>query len=191
MRNMRHRYSCQITILACLGFGCFGPALMSMAQSPSTGRERPLSAELEAGIATRHKQVLDWSRHITGLGHPKYGGYDCLAFAARDGNAKPEWADYMVELGSMGLKGHRDFEMFALPPLVRYLYTYGDRLTSRQRSALLAGLTGTRRNLFAHGTPNHMIMQESSWYLLASISPRPFGPIRTVESTPPRRQWPG
>jgi hypothetical protein len=64
------------------------------------------------------------------------------------------------------------FEMFALPPLVRYLYMYGHCMSEAQKTYLIKGLSGTPRGLFApHGTLNHMILQGSTWYLLAQYFP--------------------
>jgi hypothetical protein len=80
----------------------------------------------------------------------------------------------MARLGEMGLTDTTEplrFEMFSLSPLVRYLYMYGYCMSKEQKEYLLRGLSQTRRRLFAHGTMNHMVLQETSWYLLAQYFP--------------------
>jgi hypothetical protein len=131
----------------------------------------PSPEEIDADIASRRAKLIEWSRYASGRDHPKYRPYDYLAFTARDGCGPPDWPAYMANLGAMGLAGQPEFEMFALPPLVRYLYMFGHCLSEAQRQFLVTGLAGTRRSLFAHGTLNHMIIQASSWYLLAQYFP--------------------
>jgi hypothetical protein len=142
-------------------------------QSPAVRFGGPVPNEVEAAIGARRANVIEWSRY-TGGADPKYAPYDILAATARDGCGPRERAAYMTNLGNMGptdtAKPLR-FEMFALPPLTRYLYMYGQCLSAEQRSSLLKGISETRRFLFGHGTLNHMIMQESSWYLLAQYFP--------------------
>jgi len=129
---------------------------------------------IDAAIAARRQQLIEWSQSASNTQDPKYRPYDILAATARDGCGGPERAGYMADLGKMGLtdttKPFR-FEMFALPPLVRYLYMYGQCMSDAQKEALLRGLSTTRRRLSAHGTLNHMMMQDSSWYLLAQYFP--------------------
>jgi hypothetical protein len=151
------------------GLGLAWLTLAVHAQTPPAAG--PAEKEIAAGLASRRAQVLEWSRYATGYDHPKYRSFDYLASTARDGCGPSERTAYMANLGAMGWPGKPEFEMFALPPLVRYLYMYGSCLTDAQRSALASDLAGTRRRLFDHGTLNHMIMQESSWYLLAQYFP--------------------
>lgn len=136
--------------------------------------ENPQVKEIEAGIAERRAQVIAWSSSAVISNQLKLTPYDYLAATARDGCGPPERAQYMTDLGKMGLTDTTQpiaFEMFSLPPLVRYLYMFGNCMSDAQKASLLKGLSETRRGLFAHGTLNHMIMQSSSWYLLAQYFP--------------------
>ncbi|HEY5137944.1 MAG TPA: hypothetical protein VIJ25_01295, partial [Methylococcales bacterium] len=58
-----------------------------------------------------------------------------------------------------------------LPPLVRYLYQFGDCMTPAQKQKLLSGFTSQKEVLLGHGTLNHAIMRATSWYLLAQYFP--------------------
>jgi hypothetical protein len=124
--------------------------------------------DIEAGIAARRAELIAWSALIPETAAPKYRPYDILALTALHGCGPPEWAAYMASLGSIDLQ--EDDNLFALPPLVRYLNLYGACMSDAQRSDLVAGLTSPNY-LFAHGTLNHAIMQASSWYLLAQAFP--------------------
>jgi hypothetical protein len=121
-------------------------------------------------INARRQQVLEWSRIAAFQENLKYGPVDILAATARDGCGPKERAEYMTHIGQMGI-GKEAFEMFALSPLVRYLYMYGQCMTEDQKRLLINGLAGTRRTFFSHGTMNHMVLQETSWYLLAQYFP--------------------
>ena len=129
-----------------------------------------LPADIEAKIVERRKQVLEWSHDAAFRSDAKYGPYDILAATARDGCGPPSRAEYMADLGEMGNHG-KFFEMFALPPLVRYLYMYPQCMSKEQRKKLISGLTAESKGLFEHGTSNHMVLQETSWYLLAQYFP--------------------
>jgi hypothetical protein len=126
----------------------------------------PSMEEIEEGIAARRALVLAWSELLPPRsGAAKYRAYDVLArSAARGGCGPAEDAAYMASLGALDFQVDDNF--FALPALVRYLYTYGDCVSEAQKGELLAGLERAH-HLFAHGTANHAIMQASSWYLLA------------------------
>ena len=106
-------------------------------------------------------------------GSSKARGYDLLAQTAMHGCGTGAWPDYMSKLASLPVSSPDDgpVEMFALPPLVRYLYQYGSCLSSAQKSFLLESLTNKRQWLLGHGTVNHAIMKASSWYLLAQYFP--------------------
>jgi hypothetical protein len=62
-------------------------------------------------------------------------------------------------------------EMFSLPPLVRYLYQFGECMSPNQKQKLLAGFVSQKQYLTGHGTINHAIMRATSWYLLAQYFP--------------------
>lgn len=128
----------------------------------------------EAAIAERSHQSLEWEASAAFNAGFKYGAYDILAETWRDGCGPAARTGYIAHLGDMGLTDTSKpfiFEMFALPPLVRYLYTYGNCMSAAQKAYLARGLSQTRRRLFAHGTMNHMVSQETSWYLLAQYFP--------------------
>jgi hypothetical protein len=134
-------------------------------------QQSPLPPALEQQFAQRRAQLLEWTGRTTTINkETKQGTYEVLAATARDGCGPPARAAYMVHLGQMGLHGEF-FQLFALPSLVRYLYMFPQCLTDDQRRDLLPGLTATGRNFTAHGTQNHMIIQEGSWYLLAQYFP--------------------
>ncbi len=139
----------------------------------SAGRESgtsALPADIEAKIVGRRKDVLEWSHEAAFRSEPKYGPYDILAATARDGCGPATRAEYMTALGEMGDHGVF-FEMFALPALVRYVYMYPQCMSDAQRKTLIKGLTAEGKGLFQHGTSNHMVLQETSWYLLAQYFP--------------------
>ncbi len=151
----------------------FGQLTPSQADHTKSSNSLPV-LQIEAGIGARKAEVLDWARLAAFGVDPKYGPYDILAATALDGCGSPERAQYMAKLGDMGLTDTTKplhFEMFSLPPLVRYLYMYGHCMSKEQKDYLLHGLSQTRRNFFAHGTMNHMVLQETSWYLLAQYFP--------------------
>ncbi len=131
---------------------------------------KSLPPEVEAKIMGRRNEVLEWSHEAAFRSEPKYGPYDILAATARDGCGPAARAEYMTALGEMGDHGVF-FEMFALPALVRYLYMYPQCMSDAQRKQLVHGLTAEKKGLFEHGTSNHMVLQETSWYLLAQYFP--------------------
>lgn len=106
-------------------------------------------------------------------GSSKARGYDLLAQTAQIGCGPAAWPEYMSKLASLPVSTPADgpVEMFAMPPLVRYLYQFGHCLSDGQKSFLLESLTSKRQWLLGHGTVNHAIMKASSWYLLAQYFP--------------------
>jgi hypothetical protein len=104
--------------------------------------------------------------------HPKFKSYDVLAATALKGCGPEEWSSYMAGISTMAEGSTEDepIEKFSLPPLVRYLYQFGDCLTNQQKKSLLDGLT-RKQWLTGHGTINQAIMQASSWFLLAQYFP--------------------
>ncbi len=106
-------------------------------------------------------------------GPTKFKGYDLLAQTAQLGCGPAAWPEYMSQLASLPVSHPDDgpVEMFAVPPLVRYLYQFGHCMSSAQKNVLLESLTSKKQWLLGHGTINHAIMKASSWYLLAQYFP--------------------
>jgi len=104
---------------------------------------------------------------------PKSKSYDVLAVTALKGCGSAEWPAYMASLSTLPVSFPPDgpVEIFSMPPLVRYLYQYGDCMTPEQKQKLLTGFTSQRQWLLGHGTINHAILKASSWYLLAQYFP--------------------
>lgn len=96
-----------------------------------------------------------------------------LAATALEGCGPAEWPAYMASLSTLpvGYPPDGPVEMFSLPPLVRYLYQFGDCMTAAQKQKLLYGFTSQKQYLTGHGTLNHAIMRATSWYLLAQYFP--------------------
>jgi hypothetical protein len=161
---------CIVLLTASSAFGQLNP---SQTIHTKSGNSLPV-LQIEAGNGARKAEVLDWTKLAGFRADPKYGPFDILAATARDGCGPAEQAQYMSQLGDMGLTDTTEplrFEMFSLSPLVRYLYMYGQCMSKEQKDHLVRGLSQTRRPLFAHGTMNHMVLQETSWYLLAQYFP--------------------
>jgi len=106
-------------------------------------------------------------------GTPKSRSYDLLAQTAQAGCGPIAWSEYMSKLATLPVSTPADgpVEMFALPPLVRYIYQFGHCMSEGQKSLLLDSLTSKKQWLLGHGTINHAIMRASSWYLLAQYFP--------------------
>jgi len=156
-----------LKLLLALSLAAISQTIATAAAQIPTTEHQPT---IERQIATRRAQALQWSYTTSISSAPKYGPYDVLAATARDGCGPPDRARYMTQLGQMGVNGQY-FEMFALAPLVRYLYMYPKCMSDENRRDLLAGLTSVPRDFTAHGTMNHMVLQETSWYLLAQYFP--------------------
>ena len=133
-----------------------------------------LSVDLTEGLLSRKASLMRMGdvKYVDGSG-PKVKSYDVLAATAQKGCGTPEWPAYMAGLSDLPVSFPADgpVEMFSLPPLVRYLYQFGDCLSPAQKQKLLAGFTSKKQLLFAHGTINHAILRASSWYLLAQYFP--------------------
>jgi hypothetical protein len=177
-RALRHRILTAVSLAVWWSLVLTTTALKAQAP-PVTGggysAATPLPRDVEAGIDARRAQLLEWSRYADANHELKYIAYDILAATARDGCGPPERAEALAHLGDMGITDKTEpvhFEMFSLPPLVRYLYMYGHCMNEAQKAYLVKGLSETPRGIFGpHGTLNHMIMQTSSWYLLAQYFP--------------------
>ncbi|TNM65316.1 hypothetical protein [Aliirhizobium smilacinae] len=123
----------------------------------------------------RRDAVLAIYSRVTDFNYnAKVGPFQILAMTATQGCMHPRTTKYMSELVKIGPKGEGGplaFEMFSLPPLVRYLYMYGNCLSPENVASIKKSITSSRVNLNAHGTLNHAIMQISSWYLIAQYFP--------------------
>lgn len=132
--------------------------------------------------ADSEESFLNRKASLKRMGEPKYidnsgpkaKSYDVLAATAQKGCGPPEWPAYMASLSNLTVSFPADgpIEIFSLPPLVRYLYQFGDCLSQAQKQKLLAEFTSKKQLLFAHGTINHAILRSSSWYLLAQYFPK-------------------
>jgi hypothetical protein len=167
----------RLSVAVCLGIVMLLVSATALSQRPITADRTPhstLPKYIASSIDAHRQKVLEWSRSAGFRDGLKYGPYGILAATARDGCGAPERARYMVDLGHMGLTDISKpvhYEMFSLPPLVRYLYMFGTCMSAVQKKELIDGLTAQRRPFFSHGTMNHMILQETSWYLLAQYFP--------------------
>jgi len=172
LKRIIHGGSVLLPLLASLALPAQVPSVDGALKTPAyrSAARSALPAEIEAKIQVRRRQVLDWSHEAAFRSEPKYGPYYILAATARDGCGPASRAEYMTALGEMGDHGAY-FEMFALPALVRYLYMYPQCMSDAQRKQLVDGLTADKKGLFEHGTSNHMVLQETSWYLLAQYFP--------------------
>ena len=105
--------------------------------------------------------------------HPKFKSYDVLGMSAKNGCGPPEYADYMSKVLEFNVNQPNAVErpeIFALPPLVRYLYQFGYCLSDAQKKHIEI-LLSKKQDLFDHGTLNHAVLQSTSWYLLAQYFP--------------------
>jgi len=65
-----------------------------------------------------------------------------------------------------GKNGEIYGEIFTYPCLARFLYMFGDRLSSEQREHLKSQLLTRAQDFLSHGTENHAIMRIASGYLI-------------------------
>lgn len=143
---------------------------------PSKNAEKTISSTFDT------ESFLSRKASVKRMGDPKYidnsgqkvKSYDVLAATAQKGCGSAGWPSYMASLSTLPVSYPPDgpIEMFSMPPLVRYLYQYGNCMTPAQKQQLLVGLTSQRQWLLGHGTLNHAIMRASSWYLLAQYFPK-------------------
>lgn len=100
-----------------------------------------------------------------GSWHVKTKPYEILAYTAWiDCGRDKGFPQYMANLLSSSV------DIFSLPPLVRYLYQFGNCLSDHELGQLRAALN-VKRLIFDHGTLNHAMLQATSWYLLAQYFP--------------------
>ena len=124
-------------------------------------------------IEKRRAFILGTLQAATGFNRtPKYGTYSVIAKSASGHCPGAEYSDYMADviLGGADDGKTLKYDLFSLPPLVRYLYQFGhcfDRTQSERMSALLARPI----NFTGHGTINHAVLLATSWYLLAQYLP--------------------
>lgn len=139
-----------------------------------TNQSASLSTDPVAEFTNRRASLkrMGDSKYVDNSG-PKAKSYDVLAATAIRGCGPAEWPAYMASLSTLPVSFPPDgpVEMFSMPPLVRYLYQFGDCMTPAQKQRLLVGFTSQKQWLLGHGTINHAIMKASSWYLLAQYFP--------------------
>lgn len=144
------------------------------ASTSVTDKTASLTAEAEAGFFNRRASLRRMGAPgYFGDSYQKSKSYDVLAATALEGCGPAEWPAYMASLSTLPVSYSPDgpVEMFSLPPLVRYLYQFGDCMTPAQKQKLLSGFTSQKQYLTGHGTLNHAIMRATSWYLLAQYFP--------------------
>lgn len=102
----------------------------------------------------------------------KSSWYEIGPLALRDGALSPAAMRYAVEMTTAypSSPGGEPVDMFALPPMVRFLFESGHLLTDAQRSQVLSGLTAPGQYVFGGGTLNHQHMH-AQFYLLAQFFP--------------------
>ncbi len=170
-----HRAQLVLHIILLFTLSVYSFAANSAAVTASVAdKTRSLGAETEAGFFNRRASLKR-------MGAPSYFGdsyqksksYDLLAATALKGCGPAEWPAYMASLSTLpvGYPPDGPVEMFSLPPLVRYLYQFGDCMNPAQKQKLLSGFTSQKQYLTGHGTLNHAIMRATSWYLLAQYFP--------------------
>lgn len=117
-------------------------------------------------IAERRETVLSVIG-TTGLvdRQAKVGPYEVLAWAAKNGCPRVEDINYLIGLTNNKIEDN-GYDVFLLPPLVRFIYTFGYCLSDKQRQLIGKNLEKPQA-LLSHGTTNHAIIKATSWYLLA------------------------
>lgn len=149
------------------------PANAADASASLPDKTASIPSEAEAGFFNRRASLkrMGAAIYFSDL-YQKTKSYDVLAATALRGCGPVEWPAYMASLSTLpvGYPPDGPVEMFSLPPLVRYLYQFGNCMTLEQKQGLLDGLTKKQR-LTGHGTINHAIMRATSWYLLAQYFP--------------------
>ncbi|WP_156971088.1 hypothetical protein [Beijerinckia mobilis] len=126
--------------------------------------------DTKLGIAHRHVNVINMYPSAAPIDADKFKAYNILGAISKLGCENSDHTKYMTDLGKLQLGQYKD-ELFVLPPLVRYLFTYKNCLSDVQLEEVSSDLVSRHRPLFGHGTSNMMITQESSWYLLAQLFP--------------------
>lgn len=142
--------------------------------APSTDKTTSIPSAAMDGFANRRASLKRMGAHnYFSEPYQKTRSYDVLAATALRGCGPAEWPAYMTSLSTLpvGYPPDGPVEMFSLPPLVRYLYQFGDCMTPEQKQKLLSGFTSQKQWLLGHGTINHAIMKATSWYLLAQYFP--------------------
>ncbi len=173
--SILHRAQVVLHIVLLFTLASYSFAANSTGTSTSaTDKTASITAEAEAGFFDRRASLKR-------MGAPSYidnsyqksKSYDVLAATALKGCGPAEWPAYMASLSTLPVSYPPDgpVEMFSLPPLVRYLYQFGDCMTAAQKQKLLFGFTSQKQYLTGHGTLNHAIMRATSWYLLAQYFP--------------------
>jgi hypothetical protein len=127
-------------------------------------------ARYRAELAQRRDYVIKHYGQMSSVRpHAKWYPYFVLARTKLHG-CDPRLAEYMARILEQGEPSTGEPEMFAEPPLARFVYRHGECLTPGQRDRI-AGALERPRDLFGHGTINHAAMRSTSIYLLAQAFP--------------------
>jgi hypothetical protein len=127
----------------------------------------------EASIEARKQWLLSIMKpEFFNIKNPKFLTYDILGITALQGCGPKEYSEYMVKVFESAKFENSIYQinMFALPPLVRYLYQFGECLTAEQKTRIKVALS-VKQGLLDHGTINHAMLRASSMYLLAQYFP--------------------
>lgn len=126
-----------------------------------------------AEVAQRRSFVLETYGRVANVRtHPKWFPYFVLA-RTRLAGCDPRLSEYMagvLEQVDPAPDGVSDPEMFAEPPLARFVHLHRDCLTPEQ-TARIARALERPRHLFEHGTINMAAIRSTSRYLMAQAFP--------------------
>ena len=132
-------------------------------------------ARYRAEIDARRSFVVRAYGQAAGVpSHPKWYPYFVLARTKLRG-CDPRLAEYMAGVldqteAVAGISDLPEPELFAEPPLARFLHLHGDCLTPAQLERIARAVERPRR-LFEHGTINMAAIRTTSLYLMAQRFP--------------------
>lgn len=130
----------------------------------------PTPNAMASDIDDRRSVVLSLAKENTPkLASTKTGAYEILAATATRGCQDPYWPKYMahtLQLNPGENEERLSYDLFAMPPLTRYIFSYHSCIDNDQLRDIKNSL-GQSKDIFSHGTLNHAIMKLSSFYLLA------------------------
>lgn len=142
---------------------------IALAALLTTGMPECTRAE---GIADRRSMILSLAKERTpALSSTKTGAYEILAATAAQGCRDPYWPAYMAKTLALNPAENEErlpYDLFAMPPLVRYLSEYGSCIGDTQVQEIKKSLS-RELDITGHGTLNHAIMKLSSFYLFAQM----------------------
>lgn len=141
----------------------------SAAEQPGEGARSRYAAE----VAQRRSFAIETYGRVANVPtHPKWYPYFVLA-RTRLAGCDPRLSDYMagvLEQVEAAPNGVSEPEMFAEPPLARFVFRHRDCLTAEQNARIARALERPRR-LFDHGTINMAAIRATSRYLMAQAYP--------------------